>query len=170
MNPMTLSQGGMSDKRVGEFCRSRILVSRSRKNRVKVNPSMFRFVLRLLLASLFLFAGSVHLINPTLFLPLMPPWIPFHLFCIEASGIFELLGGIGLLIPMREAQIVTGLGLVLLLVAIFPANIYMAAAHVQVHGFPPREWMAWARLPVQPLLMVAVLWVTRLWPRQKEAS
>ena len=94
----------------------------------------------------------------------MPPWIPFPLACIQISGVFELLGGVGLLIPVRWIQFVAGWGLTLLLVAVFPANIHMAMAHVQIHGFPSRPWMGWARLPLQPFLMVAVLWVTGIWP------
>ena len=125
---------------------------------------MIRFVVRLLLAALFLFAGTVHLVNPTLFSPVMPPWIPFPMACIVVSGIFELLGGLGLLIPMRTVQVITGVGLTALLVAVFPANIYMAVAHVKVHGFPTHEWMAWARLPLQALFIAGVLWVTRTWP------
>ena len=82
-----------------------------------------RLILRLLLAALFLFAGTVHLINPTLFLPIMPPWIPFHIPCIVISGVFELLGGLGLLIPSRRVVTFAGWGLILLLIAVFPANI-----------------------------------------------
>jgi uncharacterized membrane protein len=125
---------------------------------------ILRTIVRLLLAALFLFAGTIHLRHPELFLPAMPPWIPFHLPCIQISGVFELLGGMGLLIPARPIQFLAGWGVALLLVAVFPANIYMAMAHVQVHGFPPQPWMGWARLPLQPLLIVAVLWVTRAWP------
>jgi uncharacterized membrane protein len=124
---------------------------------------ILRALVRLLLAALFLFAGTIHLRNPELFLPVMPPWIPFHLPCIRISGVFELLGGIGLLIPVRPIQFLTGWGLALLLVAVFPANIYMALAQVKIHGFPSQPWMGWARLPLQPLLIVAVLWVTRVW-------
>ncbi len=132
----------------------------------------FRTLVRFLLAALFLTAGVIHLRDPELFLPIMPPWIPFHLACVRISGVFELLGGIGLLVPLRPIQFVTGWGLVLLLVAVFPANIYMAAAHIQVHGIPSQPWMGWARLPLQPLLIVAVLWVTRTWPEKcrKEGS
>jgi len=122
----------------------------------------------LLLVGLFLFVGTVHLIDPGLFLPIMPPWIPFHLFCIELSGVFELLGGVGLLVPIRQIQSVTGTGLALLLLAVLPANVYMAAAHIKVHGMPSYPWMAWARIPVQPLLMVAVLWVTDVWPKRSD--
>ena len=129
---------------------------------------ILRTLVRLLLTALFLFAGTIHLRNPELFLPVMPPWIPFHLACIRISGVFELLGGVGLLvgllIPARPIQLLTGWGLALLLVAVFPANIYMAVAHVKVHGFPSQPWMGWARLPLQPLLIVAALWVTRAWP------
>jgi len=122
-----------------------------------------RCVVRLLLAALFLFAGTVHLRNPALFLPVMPPWIPFPLLCIKVSGLFELLGGAGLLIPERRIQIVTGWGLTLLLIAVFPANIHMAVAHVKVPGFPSQPWIAWARLALQPLLVLAVLWATGVW-------
>ena len=117
---------------------------------------MLRIILRLLLAALFLFAGVVHLRRPEFFMPVMPPWIPFHRACILISGVFELLGGLGLLIPERRIQLAAGWGLTLLLIAVFPANVYMAMAHVKVNGFPAHEWMAWARLPLQPLFIAGV--------------
>ncbi len=126
---------------------------------------MFRLVFRVLFAMLFLFAGFIHLIDPELFLPVMPPWIPFHLPCIMVSGVFELLGGVGLLIPESRVQFFVGWGLVLLLIAVFPANIYMAAANIKVHGFPAEPWMGWARLPLQPLLIMGILWSTSIWPK-----
>jgi uncharacterized membrane protein len=120
--------------------------------------SQLRLASRLLLAALFLAAGTLHLANPQLFLPIMPPWIPWHLFCILASGVFELLGGLGLLIPRPGVQKLAGTGLLLLLLAVFPAKIYMAVEHIQVHGIPSQPWMAWARLPLQPLLMLWIWW------------
>ena len=42
----------------------------------------------------------------------------------------------------------------------------MAAAHIQVRGIPPHNWMSWARLPLQPLLMLLVSWATGIWPRE----
>src|ERR1700683_932203 len=133
---------------------------------------ILRLFVRLLLAALFLFAGTIHLRHPELFLPIMPPWIPLHLVCIQVSGVLELIGGLGLLIPVRTIQFLAGWGLVLLLVAVFPANIYMAMAHVQIHGVPAHPWIAWARLPLQPLLIAAVLWVTEAWQGKcrKEAT
>jgi uncharacterized membrane protein len=131
---------------------------------------IFRIVLRLLLAALFLTAGVIHLRVPALFLPIMPPQIPFPTLCVIVSGIFELMGGVGLLVPLPWVQLLTGWGLLLLLIAVFPANIYMAINHIQIHGVPSHRWMGWARLPLQPLIMLAVAWVTGLWPRLAEAS
>ena len=126
---------------------------------------MARLIARIVLAALFLTAGTIHLLKSQLFLPIMPPWIPNPLTGIIVSGIAELAGGLGLLVPVRDLQRAAGFGLLLLLVAVFPANIYMAAAHIQVHGFPSRNWMAWARLPLQPVLMFAVSWAATIWPR-----
>ncbi len=125
---------------------------------------MFLLITRLLLAALFLFAGATHLRRTDLFLAIMPPVIPFPRFCVIASGVLELLGGLGLLVPLRPILLLTGWGLTLLLIAVFPANIYMAVENIRVNGIPPQPWMSWARLPLQPLLILAVLWVTRIWP------
>jgi uncharacterized membrane protein len=127
-----------------------------------MNSGNARFLLRLLLAAIFLFAGTVHLINPRLFLPIMPPGIPWPVACILISGVFELMGGAGLLVPSAAIRKLAGIGLILLLIAVFPANIYMAVAHIQVHGIPSQPWMAWARLLLQPILILAVWWVSGL--------
>jgi len=126
-----------------------------------------RRITRIILASLFLFAGALHLANPALFLPLMPPFIPFPFAAIIISGVFELLGGMGLLLVENRLLTVFGWGLALLLVAVFPANIYMAVANVQIHGIPSQPWMAWARLPLQAVLILAVLWSTQAWPARQ---
>ncbi len=90
----------------------------------------------------------------------MPPWIPFHLLCIQVSGVLELLGGAGLLVPEPRAQALAGWGLALLLIAVFPANIYMATAGVQLPHLHIAPWVAWLRVALQPLLILAVLWAT----------
>jgi uncharacterized membrane protein len=122
------------------------------------------------LSALFIFAGTLHLFQPAFFLPIMPPAIPFPIACIEISGVFELLGGLGLWMPLHRIQLLTGWGLIVLLLAVFPANVYMAAANVKIHGMPSQPWMAWARLPLQPLLIVAVTWVTGIWPKRCNKS
>jgi len=127
-----------------------------------------RTFLRFVLAAVFLLAGTVHLVNARLFLPIMPPEIPWPMACILVSGVFEGLGGLGLLAPRARIRAWAGIGLILLLIAVFPANIYMAAAHIRVHGIPSQPWMAWARLPLQPVLMAAVWWAAELrWAHRK---
>jgi uncharacterized membrane protein len=122
-----------------------------------------RLLTRLLLAALFLTASFIHFRHPEPFLLIMPPWIPFHRACVLISGIVELFGGVGLLIPVRQIQFATGWILTLLLIAVFPANIYMAVDHIQLPNLEIPSWIEWARLPLQPLLIVAVLWVTGAW-------
>jgi uncharacterized membrane protein len=125
------------------------------------------FIGRLLLGVLFLFTGTVHLVDASLFLPIMPAWVPWPMAAILVSGVAELLGGLGLIAPFRGVRLAAGWGLLALLVAVFPANFHMAAAHIQVRGFPAHNWMSWARLPLQPLLMFAVSWAAGIWPRPR---
>lgn len=77
-----------------------------------------------LLSAFFTYAGFHHLFAPDFYVSIMPPWIPGHLALVYISGVFEIMGGIGVLIPRFRA--LAGLGLVALLVAVYPANLYMA--------------------------------------------
>jgi uncharacterized membrane protein len=103
---------------------------------------------RYTLALLFVGAGVMHFLRPATYLAIMPPVLPAPLALVYVSGIFEILGGLGLL-PARTRRL-AGWGLLALLVAVFPANVYMALVHEQLH-IP--GWVAWGRLPLQlPLL------------------
>jgi uncharacterized membrane protein len=77
-----------------------------------------------LLSAFFTYAGFHHLFAPDFYVSIMPPWIPGHLALVYISGVFEIMGGIGVLIPRFRS--LAGLGLVALLVAVYPANLYMA--------------------------------------------
>ena len=107
-----------------------------------------RLLSRYALALLFVLAGTWHFVHPTTYLAIMPPQLPQPLALVYASGIFELLGGLGLL-PARTRRLAGG-GLLALLVAVFPANVHMALIHEQL-GIP--AWVAWGRLPLQLPLM-----------------
>lgn len=113
----------------------------------------FRLLSRYALALLFGLAGLWHFVHPATYLAIMPPFLPQPLALVYLSGVFEMLGGLGLL-PRRTRR-AAGWGLLALLVAVFPANIYMALIHNQL-SIP--GWVAWGRLPLQlPLLW----WVRR---------
>ncbi len=88
----------------------------------------------------------------------MPPWLPWHQQLIDVSGAAEIVGGVGVLIPATRRA--AGWSLIALLVAVFPANVYMALSVVD----PERQtatWLLWARLPVQAVLIAWVWWSTR---------
>ncbi len=108
-------------------------------------------VLRGALAAVFTLAGTVHLIRPSLYLPIMPPVLPYKSELILVSGVAEIAGGVGLLInPVRRAA---AYGLIVLLVAIFPANIQMLLNGFESDAPPLILVLLLARLPLQPLLV-----------------
>ena len=78
---------------------------------------------------------------------------------VYLSGAAEIAGGVGLLVPrLRRAA---GIGLLLLLVAVFPANIYMAVADVSLPNTHVPQWALWLRLPFQFAFMAWVWFVMR---------
>ena len=88
-------------------------------------PSGFLRNLNLLGLSLFfIYFGVDHFINPDFYLSIMPPSFPMHLEAVYISGLFEILGGIGVL--LSKTRKLAGWGLFVLLIAVYPANIYMA--------------------------------------------
>ncbi len=110
------------------------------------------------LAALFVLAGANHFRDPGFYRPLMPPYLPWHDGLIALSGVAEILGGLGLLI--RPLQRLAGWGLIVLLIAVFPANLHMAMNGTQPGGMPVAPWLAWARLPLQAVLIAWVWWAT----------
>ena len=76
------------------------------------------------LSAFFINVGIDHFINPDFYLSIMPPAFPLHLEAVYISGLFEVLGGLGVLIPRLRKF--SGWGLIALLIAVYPANIYMA--------------------------------------------
>jgi uncharacterized membrane protein len=114
----------------------------------------------LVLAAIFYIgAGSLHFLRPEFYLRIMPPYIPWHLAMVQISGFFEIAGGLGLLIPRTRRA--AAWGLVALLIAVFPANLYMATNPVETGAASLAPVLRWGRLPAQLLLMWWVLWCTQ---------
>lgn len=106
-------------------------------------------------AGLFLISGILHFAKPEPFVRIVPPMFPHPGELVMISGAAEILGGMGLLIPRTRRA--AAYGLALLLVAVFPANIYMALAHVTFSGVLGNHWLQWVRLPLQvPLIWLAL--------------
>lgn len=106
---------------------------------------------------LFVVAGILHFVIPQFYTAIMPAWLPSPLLLVYLSGVFEILGGIGLVVPATRG--VAAIGLILLLAAVLPANVEMLRL-AQVRGASTLFQAAcWVRLPLQPLLMY---WVWRV--------
>jgi uncharacterized membrane protein len=113
----------------------------------------------LVLASIFyIVAGTLHFIRPEFYLKIMPPYILWHLAMVNLSGVCEMAGGIGLLIPPLRRF--AAWGLVALLIAVFPANLYMATDPVATGTQSISPLIAWGRLPLQGVFIWWVLWAT----------
>src|SRR5258705_131462 len=111
-------------------------------------------------AILFIGGGVFHFINTDSYLKIMPPQIPWPVAMVYLSGAAVNASGLGLLLPALRRP--ASWGLVARLIAVFPANIYMAANNVQVTSTPIPQALLWARLPLQALMIWWVLYCGQL--------
>lgn len=111
------------------------------------------------MAAAMIVAGVAHWLQPTPFLQHLPPWVPWAEALILLTGFVEVaLGAAQLLRP--PARRWAGLVLAAYLVTVFPANVYVAVAGVDVDG-QPGGWYLWLRLPLQVLFVGWAVWSTR---------
>lgn len=105
----------------------------------------------------YILAGIAHFIVPEFYLKIMPPYLPWHKELVLISGLIEMALGALLFLPQyRKAA---AWGIIVLLVAVFPANVYLAQTNGEPLGITATA--AWARLPIQVLLIVWAWWHTR---------
>jgi uncharacterized membrane protein len=103
----------------------------------------------------FFIGGIAHFVATEVEMRIVPHYIPWPRAMVLISGVFELLGAVGVLIPrVRRAA---GMGLIALTIAVTPANVYMLQ-HSELFNVP--EWLLIARLPVQVLLLLLIAWST----------
>ena len=117
----------------------------------------FKMLTICIMAVFYINVGAKHFVDPDWFLPIMPPDYPMHYAAVYVSGFFEIVGGIGVLIPRFRK--IAGWGLVALLIAVYPANIYMAI-YPEVFPDIPIE-MLYFRLALQFLFFYWAYSVTR---------
>jgi uncharacterized membrane protein len=105
---------------------------------------------RRLLAAFFIASGVNHFVMPRAYEQIVPPSLQAEAGrVVELSGVAEIAGGLAVLVPGTRR--LAGPGLVALLAAIFPANLYMARTPERFRKLP--RWALYARLPLQPLMM-----------------
>ena len=116
-------------------------------------------ILRWVLTAVMVAAGANHFYNPAPYLGMMPDALPAHVLLVQISGIAEILGGLGLILP--QTRRLAAWGLIALLVAVFPANLNMALNHLPLGTTEVPGWALWARLPLQLGLIAWAFWFTR---------
>ncbi|QDS96531.1 hypothetical protein FF011L_53430 [Roseimaritima multifibrata] len=109
-----------------------------------------------LLAVFMIGAGTMHFVNTDFFMKIMPPYLPLHKELVLVSGAFEVLLGVLLLVP-RSSRLAAW-GIIALLIAVFPANLYLYQ-HQDI--LPASPIIHLLRLPLQGALILWAFWHTR---------
>ena len=112
------------------------------------------------LAIFMITAGIMHFVNPAFFLKIMPPYLPLHKELVLVSGVFEVVLGVLLLVPQTSRM--AAWGIVALLIAVFPANLYLYQ-HQDI--LPASPVVHFLRLPLQGLFILWAYWHTAV-PKQ----
>jgi uncharacterized membrane protein len=128
--------------------------------RTDEEPHLRRYARYLLIAA-FTAGGLGHFFATDFFVEIMPPYLPWHQQLVWFSGGCELLGACGLALPHWRCR--AGVGLMLLTLAVFPANIHMAIHAEQYSVFP--LWALYARLPLQVVVLAWIWWAAVRTPR-----
>ena len=111
-------------------------------------------IFKWLLGIAFVLAGANHFINSDFYLKMMPPYLPWHLFLVRLSGVLQIALGILLLIPKFSR--LAAWGMIALLIAVFPANLFMA---MNTDSFPEFSRGAlYLRLPLQLVIIAWAYW------------
>ncbi len=105
---------------------------------------------------LFVVAGLNHFVNTPFYVSIMPPYLPWHVALVYASGLAEI--GLGGLLLVERWSRLAAWGLIALLIAVFPANVHMAMDSEQYEWASPLA--LWLRIPLQGLLIVWAYWYT----------
>ncbi len=113
---------------------------------------------RIAMGLVYIGAGICHWTATRLFMAVVPDYLPAHRGLVLVSGVAEIAGGVGVLVPAARRP--AAWGLILLLIAVFPANLWMAQHPERFRSVP--EWTLWARLPLQ----VVLIWWAWLYARR----
>ena len=124
----------------------------------RVSPRV-RTVLRWGLTIFMVAAGVNHFANAPDYEAMVPSALGAHALLVQISGIAEIAGGLGLILPATRR--LAAWGLVLLFIAVFPANINMAVNHLPLGTHELPSWALWGRLPIQLVLIAWALMFTR---------
>jgi len=125
----------------------------------KASFNFIKYFMLVLMAALYIYAGYMHFARPEWFLVMMPTWMPYPLELVYLSGIAEIAGGVGVLIP--QTRKLAAWGIIALLFAVLPANFHIAIYNVPLMGSTEGPGIfGWIRIPLQILLIMWARWYT----------
>ena len=108
----------------------------------------------IIMSLFYIMAGTNHFINPVWYVRIVPPFLPFKAAIVYISGILEIILGSLLIFP--KTRFIAGWGLIILLLAVYPANIYVALTNGEAMDTTPM--IAWGRLPFQFVFIGLAYW------------
>lgn len=115
---------------------------------------MIKLITVYIMSYFYIQIGVKHFTNPDWFIQIMPPYLPYHLELVYLSGAFEII--LGIMLIFKKTRYIAGWGLILLLIAVFPANIYLAQTNGAAMGTTAA--IAWGRLPFQAIFIALAYW------------
>ena len=123
-----------------------------------MNTSIDLKLISIVVMGLFYFSVGVnHFTDPYLFLKIVPPYLPYKIELVYISGFLEIVLGVMLLIP--KTRVYAGWGLIMLLIAVYPANIYLAFNETPQKAIGISAFAAsWIRLPIQFIFLGLAYW------------
>ena len=113
----------------------------------------------LLISILYITIGINHFLKPNFFLEIVPPIIPFKLEVVFISGFFEII--LGILILFKKTRKLASLLIIVLLILVFPANIYLYMSETPRISLNITKSQALYRMPFQLSLIIISYWHSR---------
>ena len=118
-----------------------------------------KYILIIISSIFYVIVGIKHFIDPNFFLAIVPPYLPCHLELVYISGLFEILFGVMILFPKYRYW--GSVGLIILLIAVFPANIYLFMSEEAQRAIGATQEIATWRLPVQGIFILIAYWIRK---------
>ena len=121
--------------------------------------SLFKKITIYFMGSAYIYVGVRHFIDPDFFVAIMPDYLPYHLEAVYISGAFEII--LGGMLFFKKSRWIAGWGLIALLVAVFPANVFLAQNETAQQTLNISQITAIIRLPFQALFIGLAYWHTK---------
>jgi uncharacterized membrane protein len=120
------------------------------------------------MGAFYILSGLNHFLSADAYIAIMPDYLPWHSQLVFLSGAAEMVLGVAVLIP--ATRVAAAWGIIVLLIAIFPANLYVAMNDLAYVGDDPDTVVNWLRLPLQLVLIAWAHWYTRPVPTSRVVS